>query len=601
MKKLIVLLFLFICVFTLLINKGSTQTVEHAVQTSTAQPCSTATAVSLPALTVVGGTVVLWFNSQMPFSVTRISSITGCGVTWHLLSNGSLNNNCISFNAWGEIWWATGIVPGSCTATVNLQGTNVSETCTENYFAQDFANMDSVASSTQITTTGNSTTPTTGTNSPGVAPVLEAALSAYSDSNPLTSGPTNSFTNLVDMDTGGSLYAAYRSDLTVSSTQTTWTASGAVSGHNCWNVQLGALSFSPSATATATATATNTATATATNTATATATMTGVPTATATATSTATATNTATPTATATAPPGLCPTLIQNPPVQTVFSNNCSHPNNLVLAPIVVGTEPAPWLVVGAAVTNGLTGSPGVVPLTPTDNNSGAWHEVPNSPVCGGGITNCIALFYSENHPSGSTTITIPYVGGSGTACAQIAAVAEFSGMKSFDSLDQDSLAFWSGTTGNSGTTPSTTQATELAIGLLTYYDYFNNGDGSANSPASALNTGFSIAFGFSSAVMLRPAYQVVYTTGPQNITWNFSTPESGIGTIATFKSGSACGAPTPTATATSTATPTATSTATPRPTSTPCGIINTNTPTNCDPTTLNGNISQPDTSGCFQ
>jgi phosphatidylinositol-3-phosphatase len=165
---------------------------------------------------------------------------------------------------------------------------------------------------------------------------------------------------------------------------------------------------------------------------------------------------------------------------------------------------------------------------------------------------------------SGSVTVTV----GAGSAIAFT--VLELTGA-SATPLDQVATSSGTSTVASSGTTPSTSQSSEIAVANIGW----NATSTPSGQTAGYTTTSIEQATVSGSAAGEQAAWRLLSATGPQTYAATLSASAAWTGAIATFETNptstpTPSPTPTPTTTATATSTPTATPTPTPTPTSTP-------------------------------
>lgn len=247
---------------------------------------------------------------------------------------------------------------------------------------------------------------------------------------------------------------------------------------------------------------------------------------------------------------------------QTVGSNSCTGSVALASRTVVSGSV----LVLTIATKSNSGGPPALG--TPTDDNSGSWSCTSYAPD----VVRSGAICIASNHAAGATIVTVPFTSGVAT-CAVMADLSEWTPPNPVVTFDQVSQNTGSGSPQSTGTTSTTTQASELAIAQDIY----------GNESSSPTQTGGYTALttiqqgSGTTGGSMASAFLVLTSTGTTVDTW---TNTGGLGYIAQVVTLEAPG-PTPTRTATPTPTPTPTPTSTPTPTHTPTPTITpTATPT---------------------
>jgi hypothetical protein len=160
-----------------------------------------------------------------------------------------------------------------------------------------------------------------------------------------------------------------------------------------------------------------------------------------------------------------------------------------------------------------------------SDNNGGTWTTC-GPLVNASGVT--LEIYYSLNHNSGATTVT---VGTLGASEGQVLAIQEFSGVLTSSALD---LCGATGATGNStspatGSNGATSHANDLLIGAAALASSVTVSAGPTNSFSglTASNYGGGSLF---------PAYEVVSSTGTYSTGWTASSTSFWAGNLLALK-----------------------------------------------------------------
>lgn len=162
------------------------------------------------------------------------------------------------------------------------------------------------------------------------------------------------------------------------------------------------------------------------------------------------------------------------------------------------------------------TTTPGI-----SDNNSGSWSAVRTFSTDLNGNVN--TGWYSMNHPSGSTTVTIT----STNSATLRGSLFEFSGVATTSALDQQTSNVGSdGTAGivNSGDI-TTTQTGELVLSLSTNSDGWGSGPTTGFYDGLHVNSFISPSGGLSIKTFLQYLILPTASTGSGNSTGNLNGP----------------------------------------------------------------------------
>lgn len=229
----------------------------------------------------------------------------------------------------------------------------------------------------------------------------------------------------------------------------------------------------------------------------------------------------------------------------------------------VSGSFLAVWF--GSADSVGATA---ISAISDTNQGSATWHQL----ALGGADANCpgsfyknASIWYSANHPAGSTVVTLTLNNGS-ISCNNVAVVGEFSGVGSVVAETPPTVAQFSGTVATTTAfTPTGTQMLQLADAF-----YFSVGSRTAGPTNSFLNAADQAGVSFGS---IFASYRFDLSAASTQTSWTSNVSSNcGYAPIGTldFSNATATATVTPTATATATATATRTATATATVTGTP-------------------------------
>jgi len=160
-----------------------------------------------------------------------------------------------------------------------------------------------------------------------------------------------------------------------------------------------------------------------------------------------------------------------------------------------------------------------------SDNNGGTWQSTMlQSPGAGAAIQ----IWYSLNHPGGSTTVTATYSSSVGGIAADL---SEWSGIATVTAFDASA-----GTTGSSST-PSTgvvttTNANDLVVGAAAQMGKLTISSGPTNSFTPLAD---AVTSGSSGNINTMSAYQIESAINSYTTNWTMSGSNKWAGSIVAF------------------------------------------------------------------
>ena len=189
-----------------------------------------------------------------------------------------------------------------------------------------------------------------------------------------------------------------------------------------------------------------------------------------------------------------------------------------------------------AVISTCNTGQNSVAGIGATSGTALNWQRAAQSTVVANGTTT--EVWYAPVLAGAGSTVTINLAG---TGYAAGAVVAEYRGVLTANPVDQVAVASGTSSTNpaNTGTTPATTQANDLAFGGIGLI-YNNNGTFSSISGGSQIT---SVTSGSAtSRVRLYAIATTVTTPATVSFAGTMNTPQNWSGAIATFKAPSISG-----------------------------------------------------------